>query len=225
MTEFASAIDLVSIFNIAMIDLVLAGDNALVVGMAAAKVDPSLRPKVIRWGIAGAVVLRILLAVGVTYLLGIVGLTLAGGFLLLLVCWKLYRELKLPVEPAAGWNPKNSHQLGLGGAITMIVMADLSMSLDNVLAVAGAAQGNIGMLVGGLALAIIAMGLAATLIAKLLSRYPIIMWLGFAVILFVAIDMICRGGFEVSCHLIRQLSCEANLRALLGIDPDAFLIR
>lgn len=225
MTEIGGAADLISIINIAMIDLVLAGDNALVVGMAAARVEPALRPKVVRWGIAGAVVIRVLLAIGVTYLLGIVGLTLAGGFLLLLVCWKLYRELQQPTKSSVGSAPKAPRQLGLSSAIVMIVMADLSMSLDNVLAVAGAAQGNIGMLVGGLALAILAMGLAATIIAGLVSQYPIIMWLGFAIILFVAVDMICRGGFEVSCEFIRQISCQADFRELLGIDSNSFLSR
>lgn len=224
MMEFGSAADLISVLNIAMIDLVLAGDNALVVGMAAARVQPNLRLKVIRWGIAGAVVVRILLAVAVTYLLGIVGLTLAGGLLLLLVCWKLFRELRMSTQPTSELAPKNSHQLSLAGAIVMVVMADLSMSLDNVLAVSGAAHGNIGVLVGGLALAILAMGIAASFIAKLLSRYPIIMWLGFAIILFVAIDMICRGGFEVSCHLIRQVSCASDIPGLLGVDPSSFLI-
>ena len=139
----------IALSQIIIIDFVLAGDNAIVVGMAASRVHPSMRARVILWGIGGAVVLRILFAAIATQLLTIVGLTLAGGILLLWVCWKMYREITLPA-PAMTAFAGHSIGVGLGAAKTMtfgaaltqIVVADVSMSLDNVLAVAGAAKGQ-----------------------------------------------------------------------------------
>ena len=150
--EFAH---LVSLSQIIIIDFVLAGDNAIVVGMAASRVHPALRVRVIFWGVAGAVVLRILFAVVATQLLTIVGQTLAGGILLLWVCWKMYREIRLPApEPAfAGGVPGDSLSPARGmsfrAALVQIIVTDVSMSLDNVLAVAGAAKGQIWLRAGG----------------------------------------------------------------------------
>jgi YjbE family integral membrane protein len=147
--------DLVSLSQIIIIDFVLAGDNAIVVGMAASRVHPALRVRVIFWGVAGAVVLRILFAVVATQLLTIVGLTLAGGILLLWVCWKMYREIRLtaPKPAFAGGVPGESlapvRNMTFRAALVQIIIADVSMSLDNVLAVAGAAKGQIWVLAYG----------------------------------------------------------------------------
>src|SRR5262249_40864429 len=140
----------IALLQIILIDVVLAGDNAIVVGMAASKLSAEQRRRVIFWGAAGAVLLRILFAVVATQLLAIVGLTLAGGILLLWVCWKMYREIVRPAPAAAHGAP--AAKPGFWNALTQIIVADVSMSLDNVLAVAGAAKGHIGILVIGLAL-------------------------------------------------------------------------
>ncbi len=163
---------LVALSQIIIIDFVLAGDNAIVVGMAASRVHPSMRARVIFWGVAGAVVLRILFAAVATQLLTIVGLTLAGGILLLWVCWKMYREITLPApaEPAfagaaGGGVPPVVQTMTFGAALMQIIVADVSMSLDNVLAVAGAAKGEPLVLIVGLAIGIVLMAVAANLIA------------------------------------------------------------
>lgn len=197
--------------NVIMIDVVLAGDNAIVVGLAASQVAPHLRAKVIFWGVAGAVVLRILFAGMTSQLLQIVGLTLAGGILLLWVCWKMYRQVK---EHAAS---PPAHSLGAAAtgaldgsqgearnasfwsAIGQILVADVSMSLDNVLAVAGAAKGSPLVLIIGLTVAIVLMAVASHYIAGLLARRPWIMWIGLVIILYVALDMIYAGSHEVAC--------------------------
>lgn len=213
---------LIALLQIIAIDVVLAGDNAIVVGLAASRVAPELRARVIYWGIAGAVVLRILFALVTTQLLAIVGLTLAGGILLLWVCWKMYREIRhVPVTAlsAAGVgsvsldNPQPT--MGLSSAIAAIIVADVSMSLDNVLAVAGAAKGNMPILVVGLALSIALMALAANYIARLLKVYPWITWVGFAVILYVALEMIWRGTHEVGCLAVPWTTCQNGLGAVV----------
>jgi YjbE family integral membrane protein len=167
-----------ALLNIIMIDLVLAGDNAIVVGMAASRVAPEIRAKVIFWGIAAAVVLRMAFAAITMQLLSIIGLTLAGGILLLWVCWKMYREITLPAPAAhafAGAMPGGSapavQTMTFGAALTQIIIADVSMSLDNVLAVAGAAKGEIWVLAVGLTVAVGFMALLSAYIAKLLARY------------------------------------------------------
>jgi YjbE family integral membrane protein len=156
---------LIALSQIIIIDFVLAGDNAIVVGMAASRVAPALRARVIFWGVAGAVVLRIGFAITATQLLTIVGLTLAGGILLLWVCWKMYREIRLPApQPAfAGGAPGDSippeiRTMTFGAAMMQIIVADVSMSLDNILAVAGAAKGQLWVLVLGLTIAVAFMG-------------------------------------------------------------------
>lgn len=197
------------LIKIILIDVTLAGDNAIVVGMAASQVAPELRNRVIFWGISAAVGLRILFALLTTQLLAIVGLTLAGGILLAWVCWKMYRQLVDGEHEAQGADlvadgvMDNKVAAGAGisfaAAVWQITLADVSMSLDNVLAVAGVAKGSPLVLVIGLAVAIILMAVASRFIADLLVKYPWISWLGLAVIVWVALDMIYTGGHEVTC--------------------------
>src|SRR5262245_46063915 len=209
--------ELIALAQVIIIDVVLAGDNAIVVGLAASRVAPEMRARVIFWGIAGAVVLRIGFAGITMQLLAIVGLTLAGGILLLWVCWKMYREITHSPEPASvGAAVVSSHErqgaaLGFWSAITQIIIADVSMSLDNVLAVAGAAKGHTWVLVVGLAVAVVLMAVAATYIAKLLARYPWITWVGLAIILYVAVDMMWRGSLEVACVYVPEAACRQGL--------------
>ena len=218
--------ELVALLQIIVIDVVLAGDNAIVVGMAASRVAPEVRAKVIFWGIAGAVLLRIAFAAVTVQLLAIVGLTLAGGILLLWVCWKMYRELRHTAHPASagaavsGSDVETGSQMSFWGAIVQIIVADVSMSLDNVLAVAGAAKGHTGVLVIGLAIAVILMAVAASFIARLLARYPWVTWIGLAIVFYVAIDMMWRGSLEVACEYVPEAICSqglvASMTALLG---------
>lgn len=210
---------LIALAQIIIIDFTLAGDNAIVVGLAASRVDPRIRAKVILYGIAGAVVLRIMFAAVATQLLAIVGLTLAGGILLLWVCWKMYRELSVPhPQPAfagatAGGPSSEMYSMSFGAAITQIVVADVSMSLDNVLAVAGAAKGEIWILVVGLAVAIGFMAVLSAYIAGLLAKYPWISWIGLAIILYVAADMIWSGTHQIGCQFVPQATCAAGAMA------------
>ena len=210
---------IVPLAQVIVIDLVLAGDNAIVVGMAAAGLPRHMRGKVILIGIAAATVMRIIFALVANQLLLIIGLTLAGGILLLWVCWKFWRELvherrrrlkaaamrrealtrdervelAEPEEALPGSAPAKT----MRQAIIQIVLADVSMSLDNVLAVAGAAAEHTWVLVVGLLLSVGLMGAAATLIAGLLKRFHWIAYVGLAIILWVAVDMIYRGTNEV----------------------------
>ncbi len=185
-----------------LIDIVLAGDNAIVVGMAAAGLPPEQRRKAILWGIAAATVMRIAFASITVQLLSIVGITLAGGVLLLWVCWKMYRELREgghgdageAVAEAEAAAPRKS----LRQAITQILVADVSMSLDNVLAVAGASKDHPGVLIVGLAISVVLMGVAATFIASLLNRHRWIAWVGLVIIVYVAGSMIYEGTHQVA---------------------------
>ncbi len=190
--------------QVIFIDLVLAGDNAIVVGMVAAGVAPELRRRVIIGGIAMAVILRIMFALVTMQLLGIIGLTLAGGLLLSWVCWKLYRELREQAAEKIGVSALDDGNGETGmprksirQAIVQIAIADLSMSLDNVLAVAGAATDHPRAMVFGLVLSVVLMGVGATFIAHLLQRHQWIAYLGLAVIGYVSVSMIWRGGFEL----------------------------
>jgi YjbE family integral membrane protein len=192
--------------QVLMIDVVLAGDNAVVVGMAAAGLPPEQRRKAILWGIGAATAMRIGFALMTTQLLAIVGLTLAGGVLLLWVCWKMYRELTHQRDAHAAAEAgtagvETAQPKTLRQAITQILVADISMSLDNVLAVAGAAKDHLEVLVIGLAVSVVLMGVAATVIARLLDRHRWIAWVGFVLILYVSVDMIYDGGFEVWHHV------------------------
>jgi len=201
------------------IDLVLAGDNAIVIGLAAAGLPAELRTKAILIGIIAATVMRIAFAALTTQLLQIVGLLLAGGILLLWVCWKMWRELRHDVreevaaeEALTGEDLDSDGRIAAGAprktfmqAATQIVIADVSMSLDNVLAVAGAARDHTSVLVVGLMLSIALMGLAASFIARLLNRHRWIAYIGLAIILYVALKMIWEGFHEVEPILVSTL--------------------
>jgi YjbE family integral membrane protein len=200
--DFVGA-EFLALATVVVIDLVLAGDNAVVVGMAAAGLPKAMRTRAIVIGIGAAAVLRIIFALFATKLLGLIGLTLAGGILLLWVCWKLWREIRTHREdPDVLQARAEAEAAGTGGktfgqALTQIVIADISMSLDNVLAVAGTARDHTTVLVIGLVLSVALMGVAANFVAKLLKRWPWIAYLGLLVILYVAAKMIWDGGFEV----------------------------
>jgi YjbE family integral membrane protein len=200
---------LLTLVQIIAIDVVLAGDNAIIVGLAASRVAPELRAKVSLWGIVGAVVLRIFFALLTTQLMAIIGMTLAGGILLLWVCWKMYREIKsVPAESLSTAEVSNPRAaMGFSRALAAIMVADVSMSLDNVLAVVGAARGNVVILVVGLAMSIGLMALAAGFIARLLKSYPWISWVGLAIIVYVALEMIWRGTQEVGCLTAAARDC------------------
>ncbi len=213
---------LTALATVIVIDLVLAGDNAVVVGMAAAGLPADLRRKAIVIGIGAAALLRIAFALFATQLLGIIGLLFAGGLLLLWVTWKLWREIRsgshtaeaigvdaldveldaklygdpVPGAPGAGAvaaAPKKTFRQ----ALTQIVIADVSMSLDNVLAVAGTARDHVWVLIVGLALSVALMGIAATFIAKILKKLPWISYLGLILIAWVAFKMIWDGAWEI----------------------------
>lgn len=228
---------LIPLAQVLFIDLVLAGDNAIVVGMAAAGLPAEQRRKAIFWGIAAATIMRIGFAAVTTQLLAIVGITLAGGVLLLWVCWKMFRELResggghaaeetsqhegaeVVADPAAQVEvPRKT----LRQAITQILVADISMSLDNVLAVAGAAKDHTWVLVVGLAISVVLMGVAATLIARLLDRHRWIAWVGLLVILYVAIEMIIGGTQQVAAQVpdaYAYLLLPLGYLALPGVFP------
>ena len=173
--------------QIIFIDLVLAGDNAIIIGMVASKFPPEQRKKVIFWGIGGAVILRIILTLLTAYLLQITGLRLIGGLLLLYIVYKLYVDVIKGSEKQENINVDNSSFLK---AIWTVLLADFTMSLDNVLGVAGAAGEHYGLLVFGLILSIILMATAATLISGWIKKYKWIAWLGLLAILVVAIQLI-----------------------------------
>lgn len=212
--------ELIALVQVIIIDVVLAGDNAIVVGLAASRVAPELRARVIFWGVAAAVVLRIGFAAVTVQLLAVIGLTLAGGVLLLWVCWKMYREISShrPHPHAVGAaavtaEDRDAGALGFWSAVTQIVIADVSMSLDNVLAVAGAAKGHTWVLVVGLAVAVVLMAVAASYIARLLVGYPWISWVGLLIIVYVAFDMMWRGSLEVACTYVPPSVCGRGLIA------------
>jgi YjbE family integral membrane protein len=188
--------------QVLMIDLVLAGDNAIVVGALAAGLPAEQRKKVILIGVLAALVLRIVFALIVTQLLQIIGLILVGGLLLLWVAWKMWRELRHAGESAGSAEIEGDEHSGLrpaksfAGAAWAVAIADVSMSLDNVLAVAGAARDHPGILIVGLIFAVALMGLAANIIAKYIERYRWVAYLGLIVILYVAGKMIYDGWVD-----------------------------
>ncbi|MCA1457956.1 TerC family protein [Bradyrhizobium sp. BRP22] len=202
MSEFLGFEFLAALLQVVLIDLVLAGDNAVVIGLAAAGLPEKQRSKAILIGILAATVLRILFAVVATQIMQIVGLLLAGGILLLWVCWKMWRELRAAAKEEAdaelGASAEVAPRKTLFEATTQIIVADVSMSLDNVLAVAGAAREHPIVLVFGLILSIALMGAAATFIARLLQKHRWIAYVGLAVILYVAVDMVIRGAHDVA---------------------------
>jgi YjbE family integral membrane protein len=207
--------NLVALLQIIMIDVVLAGDNAIIVGLAASRVAPELRKRVIFWGMGGAVALRVAFAAVTVQLLAIVGLTLAGGILLLWVCWKMYRELSRPRGKGHATADAGGKPMSFSAAVGQIILADVSMSLDNVLAVAGVAKGSTWVLVIGLAIAIVLMAVAANYIAGLLARYPWITWIGLLIIVYVAVDMVYDGSREVACAAGGGRWCAPDLMGLL----------
>ena len=211
MTDLISAEALVSFLQVVMIDLVLAGDNAIVIGLAAAGLPQEQRTRAILVGILAATVLRVLFAGITTRLLQVIGLLLAGGILLLWVCWKMWRELRTsPAEARDAAEALISYDINADGtvagrvrrktfgqAVAQIIVADVSMSLDNVLAVAGAAREHPIVLVFGLILSIALMGVAANVVARLLEKHHWIAYVGLAIILYVACEMIYRGAYEL----------------------------
>ena len=202
---------LAPLLQVLLIDIVLAGDNAIVIGMAAARMPPPARRKVIFWGLVFAVIIRVVLATLTVQLLEIVGLMFAGGILLLWVAWRLWRDIKEQEdEKKAGgdqdgkqaFEPKLPVSRGaMRRAIARVAIADLSMSLDNVLAVAGAAMNHWWVLTIGLALSIALMGMAANFVARLLQKYPWISYAGLLIVVYVACRMIFQGA-----HMILEAS-------------------
>ncbi len=197
--------EVLSIGAIIVIDIVLSGDNAIAIGMAVHGLPDRLRRRAIFLGVAGATILRIVLAALVFYLLAIPGMTLFGGLLLTWVCWRMWTDLR-------AWEHENKHgnavkppAKSLSSAMTTIIIADVSMSLDNVLAVAGAARGNIWILGFGLALSIVLMACAAVLIARLMETHRWIGYIGLFVIVVVAGDMVWRGVLDVQDDIPRLL--------------------
>ena len=209
MFHFASS-GFFALLQVILIDIVLAGDNAVVIGMAASRVPKQDRRKVIFWGLFAAVAIRVALATITVQLLEVIGLMLAGGILLLWVAWRLYRDIRqeFEVEPEDSSDCTSSvaktgnvpplsdvdSRHRVRRAIFQITLADISMSLDNVLAVAGAAVHHIVVLAIGLLLSIGLMGLAASMIARLLGRYPWVSYAGLFIVVYVAITMIVQGG-------------------------------
>ncbi|MFZ9501026.1 MAG: TerC family protein [Beijerinckiaceae bacterium] len=205
-----------ALIQVIMIDLVLAGDNAIVIGLAAAGLPKEQRAKAILIGVIAATVLRIIFAGVTTQLLAIVGLLLAGGVLLLWVCWKMWRELRAGHDELEGAEAVSGEDIDGDGQVAggqptktfaqaawQIVVADVTMSLDNVLAVAGASRDHPWVLVFGLVLSIALMGIAATFIARLLQKHKWIAYVGLAVILYVAVEMVYRGALEVWPYIVK----------------------
>jgi YjbE family integral membrane protein len=198
-----------ALLQVILIDIVLAGDNAVVIGMVAAQVPRERRGRVVFWGLVIAVVLRVILATLTASILEVIGLMFAGGILLLWVCWRLWRDIVHYREEAKAAETVETGVAGANGpalpdpgislerAIFRIVLADLSMSLDNVLAVAGAAMDHVWVLAVGLVLSIALMGVAASLIARLLQRHAWISYAGLLIVLYVALRMIWFGGWEI----------------------------
>jgi YjbE family integral membrane protein len=189
---------LTALFSVVMIDIVLAGDNAVVVGTAAAGLPVPQQRKVIMIGAGLALVARVLFALVAVQLLAIIGLLLAGGLLLLWVAWKMWRELhhgEQESEAAAAARARTPKTMR--SAIAQVAVADISMSLDNVLAVAGAARDHPYIMIFGLVLSIALMAVAAQMIARLIDRYRWVAYVGLVIVLFVAVRMIYEGGVEV----------------------------
>src|SRR5690348_8437304 len=194
MEHLALTQDLAALAQVVLIDVTLAGDNAVVVGMAVAGLPTRRRRTAIMFGIAGATAIRIALGAIALQLLEVIGLLLAGGLLLLWVCWRMFRELRGTRRHAAGETSRKT----LSQAMFQIILADLSMSLDNVLAVAGAASGSTWVLATGLLLSVVLMGVAANLMAKVLEKQRWIAWAGLLIVLYVALDMIWAGSTDVA---------------------------
>lgn len=220
LTDFFTGPALSALFQVIMIDLVLAGDNAVVIGLAAAGLPKDLRGRAILIGIAAATIMRICFALITTQLLSFGGAVLvAGALLLLYVCWKMYQELvvseahKDAATEAVTGVDLNADGTVAGGAprktlrqaVIQIIIADVSMSLDNVLAVAGAAHAHPEILVFGLALSVALMGVASSFIAGLLNKHRWIAWVGLVIILYVAIRMLYEGADQLLGHTLPEI--------------------
>lgn len=188
-----------ALVNVILIDIVMSGDNAIVIGLATKNLHGAERKKAITIGVVLATILRIIFACTAVMLLKVVGLKFAGGLLLLYVVWKFYKELRTDKSESHESSQKGAH--GLASSIWLIVLADVSMSLDNVLAVAGAARENLLILGIGLVFSIILMAVASNYIAKKMDKFPQIQWLGLLIILFVAIEMLLAGSDELENKL------------------------
>jgi YjbE family integral membrane protein len=187
--------DLTVLAQVLLIDLMLAGDNAVVVGLAVTGLPAADRRRAILYGIIGATVIRILFALVALRLLAVVGMLFAGGVLLLWVCWKMFRELRAaPDHHAEGGRPPKS----MRAAMTQIILADVSMSLDNVLAVAGAAHGHPYVLAAGLLVSVLLMGIAANFLARILERQRWIAWIGLLIVLYVALKLMWDGYGDIA---------------------------
>lgn len=229
--ELLSPGALSALLQVLMIDLVLAGDNAVAVGLAAGGLPPEQRRKAILWGLGAAVVTRIGFALITTQLLGVIGLLFAGGLLLLWVCWKMWKELRnqavddeadaeavLDADPAT--EPTDRPAKSFKDAFIQILIADVSMSLDNVLAVAGAAREHPGILVFGLVLSIALMGVAAHAIARLLHKYRWIGFVGLVIVLYVALHMMWEGHRTIAIDLNRTAEYNAVVPDFMDITPE-----
>ena len=221
-----------ALLQVLMIYLVLAGDNEVAVGLAAGGLPAEQRKKAILWGLAAAVIIRIGFALITTQLLAVIGLLLAGGLLLLWVCWRMWKELReqaVADEVAAGaamdddptTEPMVKPAKSFRAAFTQILIADISMSLDNVLAVAGAAREHPGILVFGLLMSIALMGVAASWIARLLHRYRWIGYVGLVIVLYVALHMMWQGHQQVVDDLGYAPQYNAVMPEFLDIKPKA----
>ena len=211
--------DITAFIQIIWLDVVLSGDNALIIGMAASSLSPELRRKAIIFGMAAAAIIRIVFAILTTYLLAIPGILFFGGLLLLWVCWRFYRDLKRGESAEAehaveAKGYQGSPRRQLIGALTTITIADISMSIDNVLAVAAIARENMFLLVFGLALSIALMAFFATMMMRLLVRYPWISYVGLAFLLYVSGSMLYDGWPQVADMLLAELAS--------GFDPSGF---
>jgi YjbE family integral membrane protein len=203
-----SASELFTFLQVLVINIVMSGDNVIVIGMVAGRVAPEDRRRVIGWGMGAAIGLRIVLALVALDLLAILGLTLAGGILLLWVAWRLYRDIvsaRAHHGKTATRQEHGAHAVPFGRAIMQVAIADISMSVDNALAVAGAANQNVPVLIVGLVLSVAFMGIAATYVAKLLQRYPSLSWIGVLLVLYIALEMIWRGSGDIP-ELLRRLT-------------------
>ena len=195
MDQISLTQDLAALLQVILIDITLAGDNAIVVALAVSGLAARQKRPAILFGIIGATVIRIAFGVVALQLLAVIGLLLAGGLLLLWVCWRMFRELRRP-RGRAGVDHGSGKTLGQ--AMFQIILADVSMSLDNVLAVAGAASGSTWVLAVGLLLSVVLMGVAANLLAKVLERQRWVSWIGLVIVLYVAVSMIWDGSQDVA---------------------------
>ena len=189
--------DWAALLKILGVNLILSGDNAVLIALAAAGLPADQRPKAIMFGMVLAVVLRVVLSIFAVYLLAIPGLLLIGGLLLLWIAWGFYKELRKEQKDEQEGHGAAHETKTMATALRQIVIADVSMSLDNVLAVAGAARDNMPMLILGLAVSILMMGVAATLISKLLERFPVIAYIGVALIVWIGVEMIWEDGHHL----------------------------